>query len=415
MRARLLRSLLAVAVVAVLVLGIPLGYLAAKIVRDDASRALDREADTVGFAIGDQLARGEPVDAAAVERVLRPSRHVVVTDRNGLVTVVGPAIEGRPLDARITIHGATILIQGPGEEAAGRARRAWGVVGGLALAAIAAAVGLALVETSRLARPLDALAAASARLGAGDFSGRAPRSGLPEIDAVAATLDQSAARIERLVRAEREFSANASHQLRTPLTALRMRLEEIASASEGEAIGPEADAALVEADRLEATIDALLSVARGASSDHAAPVALVPLVTSWAPRWAALLGRAGRSLVLDRGEDVTVVVAAPVVTQVLDVLADNAHGHGSGTVTVDVRRIGRHAAIRVGDEGRGVPVGMEHAVFERHVSGAGGTGVGLALARTLAESCGGRLELVQARPPIFELFVPAWPEDRDGS
>lgn len=416
MRGRLLRSLVAVAVVAVLVLGVPLGYLAARVVRDDAGRALDREADAVGFAIDEQLERGNGVDVAAVQRILRPHRRVEITDRAGRRSVAGEAVGDHPIEARITtIRGATIVIQGPGQEVERRARRAWAVVGGLALAAVGAAVALALVETSRLASPLDALAAASARLGAGDFSGRAPRSGLVEVDAVAETLDHSAERIERLVRAEREFSANASHQLRTPLTALRMRLEEIAAAPDAAFARREADAALGDADRLESTIDALLAVARGEASDRVAPIDLCTVVASWAARWMALLGAEGRSLVLDRGEDVQAVAPEAVVNQILDVLADNALRHGGGTVTVDVRHMGRHGAVRLADEGRGVPVGMEHAIFDRHVSGVGGTGVGLALARTLAESCGGKLELVQARPAVFELFLPAWPEDRGGS
>jgi signal transduction histidine kinase len=95
-----------------------------------------------------------------------------------------------------------------------------------------------------------------------------------------------------------------------------------------------------------------------------------------------------------------------VVGQVLDVLADNARRHGEGTVTVEVRVAAQHAVVRVSDEGPGVPEGMERAVFDRHVSGTGGTGVGLAVARTLAESAGGRLELVSARPAVFELYLP---------
>ena len=100
-------------------------------------------------------------------------------------------------------------------------------VGGLAVAAVAAAAGIGVVLSRRLVRPLDTLAATARRLGDGDFAARTHPTGVGEVDAVGATLDDGARRIGRLVAAEREFSANASHQLRTPLTAVRMRLEEI--------------------------------------------------------------------------------------------------------------------------------------------------------------------------------------------
>src|SRR5438270_406798 len=83
--------------------------------------------------------------------------------------------------------------------------------------------------TGRLVRPLDAMADTSRRLGEGDFSARAGRFGIPEVDVVAEALDASAERIAGMVAREREFSGNVSHQLRTPLTALRLRLEEVAA------------------------------------------------------------------------------------------------------------------------------------------------------------------------------------------
>src|SRR5438876_366924 len=83
--------------------------------------------------------------------------------------------------------------------------------------------GLALEQSRRVMGPLRRLASAAARLGAGDFSARAGRFGVPEVDAVAEAQDVSAARIAQLVAQERAFSANVSHQLRTPLTALQLR------------------------------------------------------------------------------------------------------------------------------------------------------------------------------------------------
>src|SRR5437773_2500397 len=106
----------------------------------------------------------------------------------------------------------------------------------------AVAAGLAGLQSRRLAAPLDDLARAAERLGAGDFSATAPRSGLEEIDTIAAALDSSAARIATLVQAEREFSANASHQLRSALTSLRLRLESLAATDDPAVAGEAARA-----------------------------------------------------------------------------------------------------------------------------------------------------------------------------
>lgn len=408
MRRRLLRAMVAVAVAAVVVLGLPLGFVAGRVVRTDVIRTLDREADAIGFAIDDSLERGAPVDPETVRRQLRPGRYVVVTDAKGRKVTAGAPIAGRTIQADITtVHGGRITMEASAMEADRRSTTAWLVVLGLAVGAILAAVALALVETRRLSRPLDDLAAASARLGAGNFSGRAPRSGLPEVDAVAATLDSSADRIADLVRAEREFASNASHQLRTPLTALRMRVEESLAAPSREEAREESEAALREADRLEATITALLAVARGREAGGRRQLDIAALVDAWAQRWRPLLAKDhNRTLRVVTSARPTANVSEAVVGQVLDVLADNARRHGAGTVTVEVRVAAQHAVVRVSDEGPGVPDGMERAVFDRHVSGTGGTGVGLAVARVLAESAGGRLELVSARPAVFELYLP---------
>lgn len=398
--------MVSVAVVAVLVLGLPLGFVAGRVVRTDVVRTLDREADAIGFAIDDQLQSDAPVDAEMVRRQLRPGRRVVITDAEGRRVSAGAPIPGRTIEADITtVHGGRITMQASAREADRRSTTAWLVVLGLAVGAVVAAVALALVETRRLSRPLDDLAAASARLGAGDFSGRAPRSGLPEVDAVAETLDGSADRIADLVRAEREFASNASHQLRTPLTALRMRVEESMVAATLDDARAESDAALRAADRLEETISALLAMARGREPGARRDVNVAALVAKWASPWQALLGRDGRALRVVASAHPTATASPAVIGQVLDVLADNARCHGRGAVTVEVRVAGEHPSVRVSDEGPGVPVGMERAVFERHVSGTGGTGVGLALARTLAESAGARLELVSARPAVFELYL----------
>jgi len=87
-------------------------------------------------------------------------------------------------------------------------------------------------------------------------------------------------------------------------------------------------------------------------------------------------------------------------------LVDNALQHGAGTVRLITRHAGDHAVVEVHDEGQGVPDALVPHIFERSFSGARSTGLGLALARDLVAADGGRLELAQARPPIFAIFLP---------
>src|SRR4051812_20561579 len=115
-----------------------------------------------------------------------------------------------------------------------------------------------LVLGRRLAVPLERLARAARRLGQGDFASRAPRGGVAEADEIAAALDDTARRLGDLVARERAFSAGASHQLRTPLAALRIELEALELRSEAP---PELARALAQVERLQTTIDTLLAVA----------------------------------------------------------------------------------------------------------------------------------------------------------
>lgn len=406
MRRRLILSTALIALAAVLVLGIPLAIVEARRAHTDATARLEREADAVAAAVDDRLEGRLPIRASDLNHLVHPGHRVVIDD-HGRQIVLGAIAPGATLSVGSGLaREAHVIASAPKAEVSRRVRNIWLLVGGLGLGGTAAAVALAGLQARRLARPLERLAHASAELGTGDFSVRAGSFGVPEIDAVASALDASAARIAGLIGREREFSANVSHQLRTPLTGLRLRLEELARISDPETVAREASAALAEADRLERTIAELSAAARSGRAGDPAVLDLDELVGRHRTGWQAEFAARRRTLrAKSAGTPIHVSGTPGSVGQALDVLIENGLRHGAGTVTVTVGVSRDQPCIRVEDEGAGIPEGADQRIFERGSSPAGGTGIGLPLARALVEADAGRLVLVRRQPAAFEILL----------
>jgi signal transduction histidine kinase len=280
----------------------------------------------------------------------------------------------------------------------------------LALVAVGAGVVVAIRQARALAEPMSELAERAERLGAGESRFQPLNSGIAELDRVSQVLDRSAHALTRSLASERDFAADASHQLRTPLTALLMRLEEIAMTDDLEVVAEESNIAIAQVERLTRVVDDLLARTRGGDRTRVS-VSLDSVIASLQREWQPAFEQARRSVRV-RGERGLVVEATPVaLSQVLSTLLENSLAHGRGTVDVHARRSGPSVVVEVTDQGEGVPASIAPHIFERSVS-SGGTGLGLALARDLAESNGGRLELVQAQPAIFALFLSESEESR---
>ena len=171
------------------------------------------------------------------------------------------------------------------------------LIGALALAAVSVAVALAILQARRLTRPLEELASAADRLGLGDARPLGRRYGVAELDRLAEGLDGSAHRITDLIAAERDFAADASHQLRTPLTALSMRLEEmIAAADDPEVVRDEGAAALAQTERLADVVSQLLGRARRAGRGVPSLLAIDDIVAQQIVEWDPAFRRANRKL-----------------------------------------------------------------------------------------------------------------------
>lgn len=201
---------------------------------------------------------------------------------------------------------------------------------------------------------------------------------------------------------ERSFSADVAHQLRTPLAGLRLRLEHALRSDDKR---HPVEGALAEVGRLEATVEHLLALARD-TQQVSSPLAVPHLLHAVDERWQPRFAQAQRALTVHDGGRLPTVHASDVsIGQVLDVLIDNALRHGDGAVGVRARPAAGGLVIEVDDEGPGITDDRLAAVFDRHEGS--GNGIGLALARTIAEAEGGRLLAVRGQPPCFHLILPA--------
>ena len=309
----------------------------------------------------------------------------------------------------VLVVGVPALVVAAGRGAA--ARTVVAVVAVLMVAAVVVAGWLTAVLAGRLARPVEELAEAAARLGAGDPRPLGRRYGVADLDQVADGLDTSARRLSSLLAADRELAVDASHQLRTPLTALSMRLEEmIAAADDPEVVREEGSAALTQAERLADVVTQLLSPARRATAASAALTGIDEIVQQQVIEWEPAFRRVHRKLVVIGARGLQAHVTPGGLAQVLATLLDNALMHGGGTVTLQTSQGARSVVIEVRDEGKGIPPELVSRIFERSVSGRPeGTGLGLALARTMAAADGGRVVLAKAKPATFAVFLPRHP------
>jgi two-component system, OmpR family, sensor kinase len=351
-------------------------------------------ADSAGAELGRDYSTRPEIATALSGRAFQDERESATLDESILATAVPVVGDGRPV-------GAVRVTQS--FEAVERAvRRAWLRLALVGLIVVALGLLAGWLIAAWVARPTVRLDAAARRVAAGDLGARAAEEGSAEQRSLARTFNEMTARLQRLVESQREFVADASHQLRTPLAGLRLRLE--AAAADGDPDG-ELAAAQREVDRLAQMVGELLELSRAGERElPGEEVDLADAARRACERWRGAAGdrplRVGDPARGGAGGDPardapTVWCARADLDRIVDALVENALNYGEGAVTIAAGA----GVVRVLDEGPGLAQGEEEAVFERFHRGAAsrtratGTGLGLPIARELARRWGAEVTL----------------------
>lgn len=395
MRRRLVFSTIAIVLLAIGALAVPVGIIVYRAAEDEARARLDEQAAGIGEAIADDVLAGRDPDPNVFGAVDAAGDGVRVIGRNGTVLVDIPTDHERTITAVRTGPGGTrIELIGSTADLDQRFREQILILIGLIAGALLAAAALASIQARQLARPLERLAASARRFGDGDFSMRnVPTTGIGEIDDITGALAVSGSRVDTMLATERHFTADTTHQLRTGLTGLAMRLELLAR-NDDPAVVAEAHAGLAQTEQMNSTIDELLSLARHGAARERTEFDLVALVDDHVADWAGRFTAARRSIAVVTTSQALVVGTKGLAGQVIDILIDNALRHGRGTVTLMIEG----PAVMVIDQGPGLSSEQVEAVFTQPSDPSAAHGRGLPLARRLAEVDGASVEVVEARP-----------------
>jgi signal transduction histidine kinase len=432
---RLLASYLALTAGILLTLEIPLALIDARTQRQDLESKVQRDAFVMASLAEDQLQTGrtEPgLKRVALKYAADTGGRVVVVDKRGLSIAdshptfrgersfgsrpeIASALAGRtvsgirfsktlghdllyvavPVASGGTVFGA-VRITYPTSALYARINRDRVTLAIVTVLILAGATAVGLVLARSIAEPLRRVEETAMRVGAGELDAVAPENaGPPEVRRLARELNRSTAKLSALIASQEQFVADASHQLRTPLTALRLRIE-----------AREDDEALEEVARLGRLVDELLALARAdAAAEPAAPLELDDLARTRVGIWEPLASERGVRIEVEVDEPDVVSAGANRAEQIVDNLLANALEVSPDGGVITVRVDGPE--LHVVDQGPGLSAEQRERAFDRfwRAGGGSGSGLGLPIARRLAELDGGVLELREGASGGIDAFL----------
>ena len=421
MRARAVRMVVSVVAVVCVVMGLPGAFFASVSIWTSEQRSLEVSAQRVVQSIDRRRAAGESTDKESVAPLVfeqaeegdQISYRIMVPGENLITNETQPT--GRTLSAFAeSPSGVSVQLTSSASAATTRILWACGMFGAGMAGSMLIGWLLARSLSRELSAPLIYLAAQAEQIGSGGVRARVEKSGIEEIDLVSEELARTGERMAGRLAAERQAAADASHQLRTPLTALSMRLEEIELISTEDEVRAEARTCLEQVERMTNVVTELLDVSKRQTSQTEA-IHILEVFNMAREEWEDQFEAAGRPLVfLDEAER-PILADAGKLGQVLATLIENSLRYGGGTTRVwaHAGTSKRGVVIEVSDEGEGIDESLAPGIFEKGVSGHGSTGIGLALAHDLAQAMGGRLELKTNKPPVFTVSIAAIPASLD--
>ncbi len=411
MRRRFVLISLAVTSLVVIAFTVPLGLLVRRQAADRARVAAERDVQSVGSLVALALAEVGDADPASLQGAigrLPPGVGVLLPDGEQLGDVTETEVTRAAARERRTVsdlvdggwqvalpvvtRDGAIIVSAfvSADRLSAGVATAWVLLAGLGLLVVAAAVFVADRWGRSLVVPVTRVAAAARRLGSGDLQVRVEPEGPPEIQEMARSFNWLARRLDELLVAERESVADLSHRLRTPLTALRLRLERLEGSDER-------DALLAQLDRLQHQVDLLIEEARRRPGDEPAVSDLAQVVRDRIGFWEVLANDQDRELVVRVSGPAPVPLPPEDVAAAVDALVGNVFAHtppGTG-FALEVDTDGRSVVLVVADEGPGFPPGVDP--LRRGESGGGSTGLGLDIVARTAARTGGRVD-AEKRP-----------------
>lgn len=360
---------------------------------------------------GDVLADSEPATAGQRNFLSRPeiadalNRQIASGTRYSTTLGTGLLYVTVPISVGDKVLGA-VRVSFSTDQVDAEVRRYWLILIGAAFGTLLLAAALGVLLARWVTRPIADLRDAATRIGEGNLSARADVDrGPPEIKDLAAAFNATAVRLEELVTAQEQFVADASHQLRTPLTALRLRLEMLELDAD-DAAAEDLEGARNEVQRMSRMVDGLLALARAERTQGSRPSRLeldAPL-NERAAGWQPLASERGVRI-LAEPSGLKARCTADMLSQVLDNLIANAlevSPEGSTirlSATTEDSLSGSIVAVHTIDQGPGLTDEQRDRAFDRFWRATtergqlGGTGLGLAIVQKLVESEGGRAEL----------------------